>query len=441
MTSIQRRISVGLTAAILVAGIVAATASFVLALDDATESQDARLDQVAAALSRQSVDELPADHQPRDLEDAETRFVIAPLGAAPGTTNPAVNIAWPESLHDGLQTRHAGERDWRVMVGRDRDGRRFAVAQTVDARDEEAVHSALFVLIPLALMIPVLLIVVHVVLRRAFAPIAALSREADAVDGSRLETLSETDVPAELGAFVQAVNRLLRRLGVSLDQQRRLVADAAHELRSPVAALTVQADNVARVAHEPEVRARIATLQGGLRRMAHLLEQLLGLARIQGTASSLRENLPVDRVVRAVVEDLLPLAVAKGVDLGCTRLDAVTVRGVGSDLQALLRNAVDNAVRYTPAGGRVDIALRHEDGAAVVEIDDTGPGIVEAEIERLFDPFVRAAGTKECGSGLGLAIARGAAEALGGTIVLANRKPGPGLRFTYRQAITPETSA
>jgi two-component system OmpR family sensor kinase len=434
-SSLQRRISLSLSLFILVAGLIAASASFVLALDDATESQDAQLDEVAAALSRQAFNQVPPEHLPKDAEEAETRFVIAPLGVAPGASDPGVNFILPVTLPDGLQTVRRKGIKWRVMVSHDSNGKRFAVAQTLEARDEDAISTALLVLIPLALLIPALLIAVRISLRRAFAPLALLAQEADRIDGSHLNALSASDIPSEMQPFVHAVNRLLKRLSVAFEQQRRLISDAAHELRSPVAALTVQAENVRSVNMSPDDQARIAALHRGLGRISQLIEQLLGFARVQGAPERQQTQISLDEIVRSAIESVLPLATSKTIDLGCTHLESVDIIGTQQDAYALVRNAIDNAVRYTPANGAVDVSLERTGRIACLVVEDTGPGIDPADLDRVFDPFVRILGNRESGSGLGLSIASGAASAMGGTIELNNREaPTGGLRFTYRQA-------
>ncbi len=342
----------------------------------------------------------------------------------------------PTTIPGGLQTITQDDVSWRVMVIRDTAGERFGVAQSMEARDEDALAGALYILIPLALLLPLLLYAVHVILKRSFAPLAALSRGVDKVDGASLVPLAVDAVPSEVVPFVQAVDRLLERLGVAFEQQRRLVADAAHELRTPLAALMVQAENIERVTLPPEAGERVATLRRGLQRLASLQEQLLHFARVQNPGAMQKQPLELDRIVRSTIEEMLPVAVAKGVDLGCASLAGLFIVGDRQHAESLVRNVIDNAVRYTPPGGAVDISLAREGDEVCFVVEDTGPGINPADLARVFEPFVRLLGTKETGSGLGLAIVRGAAQAMGGRVELGGRSDaGRGLRFVYRQAI------
>lgn len=434
--SLERRLFAWLAGSIVVVAALVAGLAATLSWRDANDLQDRQLAQLSAVFARVAELPAPARFEALSGEDAETHFVVKALGAAPPGPDPRTDLALPATLAPGLQTLAQRGVRWRVLASRNAAGTRFAVAQRMTVRDEIARDAAVEALVPLLVSVPLLLFVVGAVLRRGFAPLAALSREVDGVDGSRLGTLAEHAVPREALALVQAMNRLLRRLGSALEQQRRLVSDAAHELRTPVAVAIVQADNVLHVPMPEAARQRMAAMRDGLGRMATLIEQLLDFARVQGAATGVRESFELDAHVRHAIEESLALAQARGVDLGCVRLDRVRLHGDAMHAYALVRNAIDNAVRYTPAGGAVDVGVAVAGGELVFAVEDTGPGIAPADLERVFDPFVRVLGSEAPGSGLGLAIARTAASALGGVIRLGPRADArAGLRFEYRQRI------
>jgi signal transduction histidine kinase len=425
---------VWLSASILCAGLVAGALSFVLSYEDANALQDTQLEQVAAVLTQAGQLPPPSRFRPRSNEEAETHFVIKAFGAAAVEPNPAIDLSMPESLQPGLHSIEQSGVRWRVVVTHTASGQRFAVAQRMTVRDEVARDTALLTLLPLIVLVPVLLAIVGLVLRKAFAPMTAMSREVDQLDGTQLGALDERPVPVEALPLVQAVNRLMRRLALVLEQQRRLVSDAAHELRTPVAALIVQADNVQHVLPDT-AQPRMTSLRQGLARMSSLIDQLLDFARVQGAAPSMRQRLEFGALVRSAIEEILPMAQAKGVDLGCVRLEPVAIQGDPLHAYALVRNVVDNAVRYTPAGGSVDVSVSAEGAEACLVVEDTGPGIAPNDVQRVFEPFVRVLGHQETGSGLGLAIARTASQVLGGRIELGQRADHrTGLRFSYRQA-------
>ena len=434
--SLRQRLSLWLSVAIV--GMSAATAglAFWMSFRAADALQDTQLQQIAAALATRPVAAPRERFHPRDGEDAETHLVIRPLGSGDVDPNPRVDVMLPASLPAGAQDIVASRVHWRVFVRNDVDGRSFGVAQRQRWRDEAARDSALAALVPMLVLVPLLLLIVNLLLRQGFAPLVALSGEVDDGDARQLEPLSGERIPSEVLPLVQAVNRLLKRVGGLLDQQRRLVADAAHELRTPIAAARVQADNLAHAELTPDARERLESLQRGLARNSELVDQLLRLARVQGGAAPADQAIALDVLTRSAIEETLALAEAHHVDLGCIRLDPAQVRGDSMHAFALIRNAIDNAVRYTPPGGWVDVSLVVVDGHALLAIEDTGPGIPDDLRERVFEPFFRVLGTQQHGNGLGLAIVRSAAEALGGGVELTGRLDGQrGLRFVYRQKL------
>ncbi len=419
--SLQTRLARWLVAAIVLAGLTAAAVSYLWALDEAHEMQDQQLAQVAAVLRASRAINLDASAPANADIDAEAHLLIQGL----------TQSIFPATLSPGFHTlQHHGE-GWRVLVTRTRQGG-VAVAQRTAWRDEAAQGSALRTLLPILGLIPLLLLAVAWTVRANFRPVVALAASLDARDEFNLGTLPDTGLAIEIAPFIASINALLLRLDTALNQQRRFIADAAHELRTPLAALTLQAQNLEQ-AHSPEdMRIRLKPLQAGLARSVQLLEQLLSLARQQNAPFVGKQSIDVESVMRRVVGDLYPLAEARNIDLGMTALPSITLPGSPEALYALLRNAVDNAVRYTPDGGRVDVRLRADGNAATLEVEDTGPGIANAERERVFEAFYRMPGARGEGSGLGLAIAHAAAQQLGGTLSLHPADSG-GLIFRYRQ--------
>ncbi len=434
--SLRQRLSLWLSVAIVATSVLAAAVTFWMNFADSNDLQDRQLQQIAEALAARPLAAPPARYQPANEEDAETHLVIRPLGEAVVEADPRVDVALPATLRAGLQTLVVGDLQWRVFVTRDAGGRLFGVAQRQTVRDEVARDSTVLALVPMLVLVPMLLLLVHLLLRQGFAPLVALSAEVDQGDERQPGPLRAEDIPVEALPLVHAVNRLLARLGDVLEQQRRMVADAAHELRTPIAAARVQADNLAHVELPHDARVRLESLQRGLARNSELVDQLLRFAHVQGADAKVDEPIALDAVVRGAIEELLPLAEAQRIDLGCIRLERARLRGDPTHAYALVRNAIDNAVRYTPAGGWVDVSLIVEDGEARFAVDDTGPGIAPELRERVFEPFFRILGSHQAGTGLGLAIARSAAQALGGRVELGSRLDGqPGLRFVYRQAL------
>ncbi|MHB9004829.1 MAG: sensor histidine kinase, partial [Coriobacteriia bacterium] len=217
-----------------------------------------------------------------------------------------------------------------------------------------------------------------------------------------------------------------------MGQQRRFIADAAHELRSPLTALSVQAQNLRQAGSLEIVKERLVPLQAGIERARQLTEQMLNLARTQAENSG-EAVVNVSLMARELIAEYLPLAETKDIDLGLEEVVPLTIHASPDVLSLIIKNALVNALKYTPDGGEVTLRLLSENDSAVIEVVDSGPGIPVSEREFVFDAFYRIPGTVGEGSGLGLAIARAAASRLGGIVSLHERQEGTGLVFRYRQ--------
>jgi two-component system OmpR family sensor kinase len=425
--SLQSRLSFWLSLFVLAVGTLAGALSFWLAFDEAHELQDEQLRQIARlAVAERLSPERAASALGADA-DREAQVHIIRIGSLP--QDDAIAPFVRSHVADGMQTLKIRDRSWRVYVLSRSPETRIAAAQLTRVRDEAAINSALRTLLPILGLIPLLLILIHVVVRSALSPVARMARMLDGRSEENLSPLPAADVPREIHPFLSAINRLFTRLSRALEHQRRFIADAAHELRTPLTALSLQAQNLENANSLEEVRHRLEPLKQGLERARQLLEQLLSLARQSATSLVAAQPLLLDLVARRVFEELLPLADEKGIDLGMDRVEPVRVSGDEFALHALLRNVVDNAVQYTPAGGRVDLRVFMEGGHAVVEVEDTGPGIPEKELEQVFEPFYRVAESGGSGSGLGLSIVKSIADKYGLNISLRNADPKAGLRF------------
>ena len=427
--SIRLRLSFWLAVAIVVVACGAAVLSYLGALAEANALQDDTLRQVGALIAQrpESMQALTTDAQGAD---PESRLVVQQLPGGEARAG-AATLRLPADLADGLQSVQAQGKRYRVLVRALPGGSRIVIAQQAEVRDEIARDSALRSLIPLLMLAPALLLIVGRLVRQMLAPVVRLSQEVDARSQHELHALSTEGVPAEVRPFISAVNRLLKRVAEAMESQRRFIADAAHELRSPMTALSLQAERLDAADMPNEARERLRTLRLGIERGRHLLDQLLGMARARGDPRDPVSPVAMDRVCRRVVEDLLPLAQAKGIDLGMVEGPALDVRGHESDLVAIVRNLVDNAIRYTPAGGHVDLVIAREGDRARLRVEDNGPGIPQHERARVSDPFYRIPGTGQIGSGLGLSIVKTIVDRLGGDLELGEpRGSGQGLSVT-----------
>ena len=420
--SIQLKLSFSLVLAILVVAVVAGVFSFASAFDEAQELQDDTLRQVAALFGRGHLPlaDLGDDGRAKG-SDEESRITVQYLadnGKALVKGDVGVSLPLPTTLPDGLHTLMVGSEPFRVLVKTTASGERIAVAQETDARDEIARDSAWHTLMPLLILVPVLLLIVADLVRKMFRPIVALSTEIDQRAERELHPVDEDHLPVEVRPFIVAINRLLTRVAQSMDVQRRFVADAAHELRSPLAAISLQAERLAEAEMSAQARERLATLQRGIERGRNLLDQLLTLAKVQATPELPKSPISVQLIYRRILEDLLPLAEAKHIDIGVEGEQDAQVWVSEWDLLAVVKNLVDNAIRYTPQGGRVDLAVTMLEEGAVLSVQDNGPGIPLTERERVFDPFYRSLGNDQIGAGLGMSIVKAIADRIGAEIQL-----------------------
>ena len=314
-------------------------------------------------------------------------------------------------------------KEWRAAVQLLPDGRKVVVRQLTEVRDEMARHSALQTLLPLLTMIPVLIGLLTVVIRRALAPIRQMGAMLDQAAAAEPMDLSAEGVPLEILPFVKSVNAMMLRLRVAQQRQKRFIADAAHELRTPIAALSIQAENLATLGTNERVQA----LLNGLQRTKVLLEQLLSLSRLQDQTDPVPlEPCDVIGVLREVVAELLPLTNAKRIDLGLTHAQPCHVLSTPFALRILLINVLSNAIRHVHVGGQIDITVTCSDGRMALLVDDDGEGIAQDDVPHVFDPFYRSKDSDNEGTGLGLTIVKAIADQMGAGVSLSRRPAGTG---------------
>jgi two-component system OmpR family sensor kinase/two-component system sensor histidine kinase QseC len=365
------------------------------------------------------------------LEDASFDYVVQ-VWAGDGALTYASHAlpGLPQSAVLGFADIDIGGRRWRVYSTAAR-GRVVQVAQPLSARQQLAASAAWRSVAPILVAAPLVAVALWWLVGLSLAPLRPLLAAVKRRDAESLAPLPLAGLPSEIVPVVQALNALLARLHTAFDAQRSFTADAAHELRSPLTALKLQLDLVRRAGDEAQRADALRELGAGIERLRHLVEQLLTLARAEpgGHAAPLA---PIDlaEVARQASADSVALAAARGVELELEAPVAVTVQGDAGALRILVRNLIDNALRHA-GGGRVQVSVAEDGDAAVLRVDDAGPGIPPAERARVFDRFYRRDGSETGGSGLGLAIVRTIADRHGARVVLADAPLG-GLRVEVR---------
>ncbi len=326
----------------------------------------------------------------------------------------------------------------------------LALVQVAETREKRSVLAAEIikgVMLPQFVILPLSVLLVWLALARGIKPLHRLEERIRARKPDDLSPLNHKAVPMEVAPLVDAVNDLLRRLNDSIATQKRFLADAAHQLQTPLAGLRMQADLAQRPGTSTEdLKRSLQQIGRSSIRATHTVNQLLSLARAEGASTALQRT-PCDmaELVIEVVQDCLPRAMDKHIDLGYDGAEpgtmALQVWGNATLLQELVRNLVDNAINYTPSSnaqpGLVTVRVLPDPFGRVVvlQVEDTGPGVPEAERDLVFQPFYRALGTEADGSGLGLPIVLEIARQHGAQVALEDVHPGqpmPGARFTVR---------
>ena len=442
--SLRMRLLAFLLAAIVLAGAVQGALAYRGALAEADALFDYHMQQTALALRSG----LPVDAQGLgpglDPEDENHEFIVQ-VWTNEGLRifESAVGADLPQLAVLGFANVQARGGTYRVFSLQTRS-QVIQVAQNMAARREMARSLALRTLAPLAFMAPLLVLAVWWGISRSLAPVERVRRQLAQRQADDLSPVSDARLPDEVQPLVSELNLLFERVQRAFEAQQHFVADAAHELRSPLAALHLQLQVLQRAGQDDAARAAAAErLSAGIDRATRLVEQLLALAR-QEAAVPPAEPVDLRAVAQLALADVAPAAQARGTDAGLLDSDAttgpVTVRGSAEALRMLVRNLLDNAIKYTPPGGQVDVQVRAlvEEQAVLLTVEDSGPGIDPAHRDRALQRFVRVGSDSSAattGSGLGLAIVQAIAQRHGAVVELGASDRLGGLRVGVRFAI------
>lgn len=423
-TSLQAQLSLWLSVLIIVAAISGGFFSFRGVFHEANKFQDGQLKHIADLMQQQEPRHaFFITYTIKDREYPESQIIVQTISATADKIRLyKEEVPLPELIENDFGTLKGKRHDWRIFVRSLASGERLIISQRTDIRNEIANASAWRTVFPFIVLIPALLILLNVVIRQMLKPVIRLSAELDARGDTDLSPLNDHDVPSEITSFTSSINALLRRVQKSMDTQKRFVADAAHELRSPLTALSLQVDNIRKTTLPEPAQARITDLRSGIMRMRTLLEQLLNMARSQQTVAHPVTTIPMEEVFKQVLEDLMPMVEAKALDIEVHAERSAVFTGQLFDALIAIKNLVDNAIRYTPEGGQILLRANTVQDWLIIEVEDSGPGIRENEMERIFDPFYRILGSGEIGSGLGLAIIKAIVHRTGAQITLHNRR-------------------
>jgi two-component system, OmpR family, sensor histidine kinase QseC len=430
--SIRRRLLVGLTAATVTLWLLVIAATYRGANHEVGSLFDTQLEQSARVATR-------------TLFGLPTPEVDAPEPGDQYRKNLVIQV-WDDEGELIVHSRNAprqpltdqttgfadstvnGER-WRTYSFYDEaNGLTIRAGEPYSPRDYLTRHVVTQTMYPILIGLPVVTLLIWIIVGRGFGPLKRLAEDVHRRDPDNLDPIVAPYAPAEVNSLVTELNELLTRLKHKIDNERHFVADAAHELRTPLAGLKVQAEVALGARNDSERTRALNNILVGVDRASHLVNQLLTLSRLDESGSFLRETVDLDQTVRTVILDALAGADQQNIELSFepNASHATKVHGNPDALYVLVRNLVDNAVKYSPPGTLVTVATRDDVSGITLTVLDQGPGIPPADRETVFDRFHRRGMSDAYGSGLGLSIVRRVLDLHGGSIVLG-QAPGGGL--------------
>ncbi|MGO4386372.1 ATP-binding protein [Microvirga sp. 2YAF29] len=422
--SLRRQLTIWFTILLISFGLMGGVGAYIVAQQDPDNFLDDQMRGIALDVVG-SVDDLA--QMPAPPLDATDMIVVQAWdgeGQLLKSFPPGFDL--PRQQRTGFANFATPEGRWRSYTWVLDDGT-VQVSQQAQVRRELAVKAALPALVTTFLLIPISWLLVRWVVGRILSPVDHFTHQLLERRPDSTVQLSSPNLPGEIAPLVGAMNEALSRVRAMLAVQRQFVSNAAHQLRTPLTSLRIQLRNLRQVSNRAEVDDILKDMELGIHRMSELTSQLLTLARAESMRSSeVSQPVPVNEVLLEAIAGVMTLAQGRGITLSSVDMAPVPVRGEKHDLVMLFSNLLDNAIRYTPRGGHIDLSFQVDAKHVTVEIADTGPGIPEDLLTRVFDPFVRGSSEQD-GTGLGLSIVKALAIRIGAQVSLANRRGRTGL--------------
>ena len=414
--SLQVRISIALILMFLPLSIIAGAFSYYQTYHEAEELQDDLLRQTAAYINPKTTDYTQIGSENHILIQTFGQEDTVPLSDTLGEGFHTIKGSVDDDDDDD------DDDEYRAYIRQTPQGK-IAVLQETEYRDDLAATAAYQSVLPLLIALPLMILLTVWITYRAMRPVKTLSASLGKRRSDDLSPLDGEGVPSEIQGFVTAINQLLQRTGENIRRQQRFIADAAHELRSPLTALSLQAERLTKLPQSDEAREQTGLILQSIQRNRHLLEQLLTHARAQGSETQRNlTDISLQAQFRRVLQELMPLALDKQQDIGVAVENDLRIRADDTEIYTLIKTFTDNAIRYAPAGGRIDIGFSETPTTLTIWVEDDGPGIPAAERSRVTDAFYRILGTEQQGTGLGLSIADAIAKRYGGKLILADSR-------------------
>ena len=434
MRSLRGRLLLWLLGLLTSVGVLAGFGAYVLNRSEVGRSLDAQLQQIALNIGdTRSPSSANGGGVSLDPEDALVVTIWDRLGQRRSSD---YSVFIPRQTEAGFATLQGSGEAWRSYALVEVD-RTVQVAQREVVREEFAADSAWRAVLPILVLLPLLLLLVGWTVARGLSPLHGLTAKLRRWGTAGTDPLPIAGVPDEVLPLVLAMNELIARLHAQLEFRQQFISDAAHELRTPLTALRLQVNNLRATFDEGARKLAVDEMERGLRRTSDMVAQMLDLARAEAAPNDEKIG-PIDlqEAIAGSLQDVIQLANEKQIDIGLNASAMAKVKGDPGETRTLLKNLLDNAVRYSPAGSSVDIVIERSADRIVVEVRDTGPGIPSGLLDRVFDRFFRVLGANVEGSGLGLPIVRAIADRCGATVTLRNRTDLSGLvaRVSFNEA-------
>lgn len=418
MRSLRIRLILLLGVAIVAAAIMLFLTSFQAAQKSSDRLFDYHMQQMALTIQNTGLEESPWDPFLYS-EENNFDFVIQIWSKEGAKLYQSRTYKFlPKRATLGFSTVTLDNGDWRVYAVQSEE-QVIQIAQKMSARRESGISFALRTLWPVLPVMLLLLAVAWWVVTTALRPLERVSRQLSERSADSHASINADGLPSEIAPLISALNSLLSRMTLTLQAQQQFIADAAHELRSPITSLKLQIHSLSKAKDETGRVRAIGRLLKGIERSSHMVEQLLALARNEPFSQLFRPQcISLGEVVRQAVDEVEPLAMSKGITLEVRQPHDLNIFGEMEALQIAVRNLLDNAIRYIPENGLIRISSEVNDNGVRLCVEDTGSGIPLADRARVFDRFYRVPGTDQTGTGLGLAIVKAIADRHGAKIEL-----------------------
>lgn len=430
----QRLLLISIVFSILLC-VLLGSAAYKIALEETEEILDRQMQEMAYFLEETNIQHMDSGFKPRHRYDETDMFIDIWTYQQPLTHSDEDNehLRLPQAKKAHFQMHQAGIGRIKAFVLPLAD-RQIQISQLVVVRRHLARELALSMLVPYFLLMPLALFGMTWLINKSLQPLLRLQRSIASRHHADLTPIETGDLPQEIVPVVDEMNLLFNRIEHAQQQQQQFIADAAHELRSPITALNLQLKVLQKTSSYPiEQEKHFINLKNGLNRIQHLVSQMMTLAHQDAQdASTPLQSLDLSSYLTFAMEQLMYTALKHHIDLGVKQVAQVEILASSQQLNSIIFNILDNAIKYTPDHGKIDVSMGHEQGWGWLKIEDSGPGVPEADYVKLVERFVRIPNSQQqvIGSGLGLSIVQSAIQQLNGRLLFAQSATLGGLAVT-----------